>query len=523
MVGLAAHDVSPVLWVITGAAAVGWFLLFGVCAAITEPRRVDPGARTLDLGGHEPPAVVNLVACDWRLGQESLPATLLDLAARKRLAIDQAGDQTFVRVRTHHNDKAPLTNYEEMVLDHVRRLARESSDGTVPAEALTTGPQDRSAGWWKDYRKAVESDARTRGLARARWSPGVRTLLTGAALPVAILAGITLITLFGRLNEWTEDNEATSASGTQSKGTTATTTTSNNSDDDDDDDNPVMAAIGLAVVSWGGLISLVETAGKRQRDTAQGREAAAKWLGLREMLADNTLFGEQQPAGVAIWDRHIAYGAALGVAHGAVRALPLGAESDTEAWSSVGGRWRVVRIRYPRFVPPGYGRHPFRAFSLGLLQTALFGWILLKVPTFLTHDVLDELRQEDTTWADRSESGLHIAALVIAVVAALIVARAACMTAVGAADLVTGHPPVEGRVLRFRVKGSDKKPLWYMAIDDGSSQKVRACLFHKLQAPNQGHTVRAGISRHLQHVKELSDTADAASSTNAHEMNAPGE
>lgn len=511
---------TAVIWVVSGAAAVGWFVLFGVCAAITEPRRVDPGARTLDLGGHEPPAVVNLVSCDWRLGQESLPATLLDLAARKRLAIDQAGEQTFVRVRTHHNDDTPLTSYEQMVLDHVRRLAGESGDGTVPAEALTTGPQDRSAGWWKDYRKAVESDARTRGLARARWSPGVRTLLTGAALPVAILAGITLITLFGRLNEWTDDKEA--ASATANKGTTTTTTTSNNSDDDDDG-NPVMAAIGLAVVSWGGLISLVETAGKRQRDTPEGRTAAAKWLGLREMLADDTLFGEQQPAGVAIWDRHIAYGAALGVAHGAVRALPLGAESDTEAWSSVGGRWRVVRIRYPRFVPPGYGRHPFRAFSLGLLQAALFGWILLKVPTFLTNDVLDELRQEDVNWADRSETGLHIAALVIAVVAALIVARAACMTAAGAADLVTGHPPVEGRVLRFRVKGSDKKPLWYMAIDDGSSQKIRACLFHKLQAPNQGHTVRAGISRNLQHVKELAEGANPASSTNAHEMNAPGE
>ena len=49
----------------------------------------------------------------------------------------------------------------------------------------------------------------------------------------------------------------------------------------------------------------------------------------RELLAEDPLFGEQPPAAVAIWDRILAHGTALGVAHGVVRSLPLGALADT--------------------------------------------------------------------------------------------------------------------------------------------------------------------------------------------------
>src|SRR3989442_1522307 len=44
-----------------GAALAGWLVLFGILAALTDPRRVAPGPRTLELGGNEPPAVTTLL------------------------------------------------------------------------------------------------------------------------------------------------------------------------------------------------------------------------------------------------------------------------------------------------------------------------------------------------------------------------------------------------------------------------------------------------------------------------------
>src|SRR5439155_26587161 len=62
-----------------------------------------------------------------------------------------------------------------------------------------------------------------------------------------------------------------------------------------------------------------------------------------------------------------AYGAAMGVARAAVAALPMGAESDTRAWSAYGGEWREVRVRYPHLWRPGWGMWPPKAAALGLL------------------------------------------------------------------------------------------------------------------------------------------------------------
>ena len=92
------RDLGPTMWAIAAGAAVLWVLAYGALYAWTEPRRVPAGPGTLDLVGPEPPAVVNLVTQDWELGHEAVPATLLDLAARKHLVIDQVGDDTWPRI-----------------------------------------------------------------------------------------------------------------------------------------------------------------------------------------------------------------------------------------------------------------------------------------------------------------------------------------------------------------------------------------------------------------------------------------
>jgi hypothetical protein len=80
---------TPLL-VATVAAVVPWVLLLLGVAFATRARGVDPGPATIELG-EEPPAVVDLLTDDWRVTADAIPATLLDLAARGYLDLEQYG------------------------------------------------------------------------------------------------------------------------------------------------------------------------------------------------------------------------------------------------------------------------------------------------------------------------------------------------------------------------------------------------------------------------------------------------
>ena len=133
-------------------------------------------------------------------------------------------------------------------------------------------------------------DAHARGLARDRWSGPVKASLRTAGL---VPAGLGVL-------------YANAADGLD------------------------FGTIGAGLVIWAVLISSIELL-VDQRDTPAGREAAARWLGVREYLGRNEVFPRLPPASVAIWDRYLGYGAALGVAAAAAHALPMGAEDDHRA------------------------------------------------------------------------------------------------------------------------------------------------------------------------------------------------
>jgi hypothetical protein len=105
---------TPLL-VATVAAVVLWVLLLLGVAFATRARGVDPGPATMELGD-EPPAVVDLLTNDWRVTADALPATLLDLAARDYLDLEQHGPGgTVCRVRRTSGEG--LEAYERMVVD----------------------------------------------------------------------------------------------------------------------------------------------------------------------------------------------------------------------------------------------------------------------------------------------------------------------------------------------------------------------------------------------------------------------
>lgn len=396
-----------VLVVAAFVASVAWLLAAAAVFLLRRPPEPDVGPRTLELGP-EPPAVANFLVNDFRVTDDAVPATLIDLAARNVVDVEQRGPGVFY-IRLRETVDEPLTRYERRVLDHLRRCAR---DGVVPAEALTTGPKAESTRWRRGFMSAVVDDAKSRGLSRdALDGPVFAVLSFAAAIPAALVWA---------LSEF----------------------------------EPGVGVFGaaLAVLGW-------IRARHPQRETPDGLVAASRWLGVRTELAANEVFRTHSPLTVELWDRLLAYGAAMGVATGASGPLPLGTESDTQAWSAYSGRWRPVRIAYPRFWPPAWGRDPWIAIVAGMGATVAGALALY----WLGPPLLDA--------ADGGSATALVLALLAVPGAAVVVGIALAVMAY--ADLRSTRE-VTGPILRLRVFGSENGQRHYIAVDDGGSSTIRA-------------------------------------------------
>jgi hypothetical protein len=131
----------------------------------------------------------------------------------------------------------------------------------------------------------------------------------------------------------------------------------------------------------------------------------------------------------------------------------MGAESDTSAWSAYGGRWRSVRISYPRMWPPGWGTDPLVAFAVGL--AVVVGAAVLLYGSGLS--LLDA----------------GIFGIVLLVVLGIPVILGVAVVIMAASDWRTAME-VAGPILRLRSFGDDKKQRYYVAVDDGNSPEIRA-------------------------------------------------
>jgi hypothetical protein len=441
---LLAH---PVLVAAVAATAV-WGLALLATAFATRARPARGAPATMDLGS-EPPAVANLLVNAWGLTQEAVQGTLIDLAARKHLELDQVGDgpeRTLIRVRHGRGgeDGEPLTDYERMVLERVAGLA---VDGVVPAQALPMGTQATAQRWWRRFNQLVVADAQRRGLSRARIGGGLTTAFGIAAAVPAVLLGIHLLPL-----------------------------------DLGDDNGPGSGAIPGAIALFIVLSALIRTTVRGQRDTQLGRERAAHWLGVRDYLARDEVFPSLPPAAVTMWDRYLAYGAALGVAGTALRALPVRAASDTKAWSGYGGRWREVAIAYRSYNPT----HPLVRLLVAVFYAALIGGAA---------SVLGRLDVLPPATDRLVDVGVVLFGVLVAVLVALRLVRFFS---------TPSSVEVEGQVLRLRERGGgeDSPPTSYAAVDDGTADKVEAwpltsaALYHSMREgaivrittrPRRGH------------------------------------
>ena len=429
---------DAVLAIAAAAAAVAWLVAAAIVFVGRRPSEPRVGPRTLELGP-EPPAVANFLVNDLRVTDDAVPATLIDLAARNVVDIEQRGPGAFY-VRLRSASEEPLNTYEQRVLDHLRARA---VNGVVPAEALTTGPGQESAHWRRRFANEVVSDAQRRGLSRDAVDGPVFTILTLAAAVPALLIWPLIAFQAGI----------------------------------------VVVGTGVAILGW-------IRARHPQRGTAEGLAAASRWLGVRAELTENEVFPTHSPLTVELWDRLLAYGAALGAAGGASGPLPMGTESDTDAWSSHGGRWRPVRVAYPWLWPPAWGLDPLVAIVAGIGAALAGGLVLYWIGPALF------------------DAGVLGALLVVPCLAVLVGISLALMAFADSRASVE----VTGPILRLRAYGDDKRRRYYVAVDDGESRAIRAWRVNPRHYTglDQGETITLAVTRNLGCVRWIIRARDQA-------------
>jgi hypothetical protein len=478
-----------VLLAVAGAIALAaWLVFAGALVMATRPKLPHPGPATMELGA-EPPAVANFLVNRWQVTGTAVSATLLDLAARRYLDIEQVAPETFLcRLYAHRTAKGELNEYESAVMDLVRDKA--TREGTVACEELSLGQGEHAANWWKRFSTMVVDDARRLGLARRRWSKVQVAMLSAGLLVPAALGGGAMEVV----------NAVHRAHGSTGKG------------------DDFGGGVAMAFVAWVAVLVFAGQKLRAWRDTPAGEAAAARWLGYREYVRGAVTLTDAPPAAVTIWGRNLSYGVALGACRTAAGHLPIGPQRDDEAWSAYGGLWREVRIRYPkRFWE---GESPIKGTAGGLGWLVFSGGLSIIVLRTFGPAVWSVAR---TIRRDASNPWLSLGIGAFAVLFFSVPIAWCLWKLVRALVILSRAIPdlgqrvtFEGQVLRVPqhwVSGSDSSPgYWaptgYTAIDDGTKNEVRAVRFYRADV-HEGQVVRVTMSPGLRHVFSCEVLADA--------------
>ena len=415
-----------------GGSLGAWFLVYGVALVLTRPARPEPAPATQDFPGTESPAVVSLLAGYWDLSEDAAESTLVDLGARRFLEFRQPGNdpmQTTVHVR--EPNPAGLTPYERRVFDRVAGLA---VGGVVPLPALTFRDPGQAGVFASRVRAEVIAEARSRGLSQRRFGPLILTLLHTVAIAAgAGVAGAIVL-----------------APTRHTAGT--------------------FQGAGFAWLITATFLGGLGNRSHGERDTPAGRAIAARWLGVKAWLRGTEAFADLPPAAVAVWDRYLSYGTALGTTRVTSAVIDLGMGNRKRVWSSFGDSWHRVRVRYPRFWPR-YGKKAVNVILKGLFAAALGGLLLYSWAKGFAKDLGSS--QVANVAGKLTDLGLLVG-LVLLGYGLYVLIRITIDLA--APRTITGQ--VLWREVWRQKSGSENSPprpwLHYLAIDDGSGDRTTA-------------------------------------------------
>ena len=259
-------------WIITAVAfglpAIFWtVVLVGLGRRLGERRRVvgDVPRHLADPPTESDPAIVAVLDGEGTPSRRAVAGTILDLARRKELDVQEYGEKVVVKVPPTTTGK---NENEQEVLAALR--AQASPDGTVEDDHIWNG----STRWWRTYRKDAIRRARGLGLA-TKW------------LPLAPLSGALITTGLGiSLFFFTQ---------------------------------PVIYFVivfGVQIVGY--VISFITG----YTLTNQGWRERALWRSFARYIDEHGEINKAVgPAGIVMWGPYLAYGAVLGEATAAARPL----------------------------------------------------------------------------------------------------------------------------------------------------------------------------------------------------------
>lgn len=484
-----AWDIGTPAGFVALVLSAGALVALGLLWQSTAPRRVTAAASTMELRD-EPPAVVDMLVGGFDVEDDAVPATVIDLAARGHLDVDEIGGKVTLRPRSGRRGDA-LTDYEQRLLVHI---ARNTVEGVAPAETLTIGPEGVSERWFRSFVREVNKHGQELGLCHRRFD--FKHIVIAW---VIVVVGGAPGWLVAALSPRTDDPTGWAAIGN--------------------------LFVGMSLLIGFGLVWAAQRISRsnRQRDTDAGREAAAHWLGVRDHMRSSTSFESAPAASVAIWDRNLAYAVAMGLAPVAQRQLPFETEHDRHAWSRATGSWRRVKVRY-RALVPNWGKSPGSVAFEGLLQMVVTGLLAVGAWYVAGYDFdVEGITDQQRRW-------IGLGALIVGAFAALAFLVALFRLVLGISDLFA-RSTVEGEVVRARrFRSGHRLPrllqwaLWsgrddttglsrdharrtfhHLAIDDGTDDSIVAYTVSSdiYNQARQGLRVRAVVTPRLGHVRSI--------------------
>jgi hypothetical protein len=419
--------------------------------------------------------VVDLLVHSGRLSGDALAATVVDLAARGWLHLEQiAPGEVLCRFARQPPTDDELREHEHQVLALLRTRAgaEDRERRVVPAGALGQGVADEADRWWDRFSAAVVAEGEARGLVRrgAFGSPGasllnlvfgafVLLLATGALVAAALVADPNLASVI------------------------------------------VALAIGLGL----GGAYFADVGGGRAQLTPVGIALGSRWLTEREQVLDR-MPDDLGPAAVAVRGRTLAYACAVGSAPAVARGLPRGPDSTRAAWVRRGDLWQRVRLSYPVRLPRGWGRPPLTTILPALGGVLLAGAVLVAAAA-------PGPWHPAPPFSDAAADVLGDFEPVVAGTALVVFLFALGELAAGLFDLLTAPRELEGPVVaRWRYGGSPWNPWrglvprrWYLVIDDGRSRTLRGVRVseHAFHHAHRGDLARVRVGRAQGFVRDI--------------------
>jgi hypothetical protein len=303
------------------ATWTAYFLIAWLVSLVVRPRVVKPAPPTPELLPDPPPAVVNYLVHGCRTDVHAADATLVDLAARRYIELFQPGtdpEQILIRVR----DRTPggLAAYEKRVLDRVVEAA--GPDGAVSLAELSARYADDGFLWSAQFAKEVAADAKERELA-AEGPDGLQVLLIFVGTLLAGITALIPVRLVDAVMDPGLDEIAVAGWIT------------------------VLLMLVLGFGLFIACIAIISIWYSVPRRTAAGKAATAHWLGVAAWLRAHESFADLPTASVAVWDRYLAYGTALGTNPVVSDVVDLAVGDRAVLWSTYTGTRREIRVDHP--------------------------------------------------------------------------------------------------------------------------------------------------------------------------------